>query len=515
MHRRFIFIVFVMFTSFACAEIKLPAIISDNMVLQADANAPIWGSAEPQSKITIACSWSDAKVTADSDKQGKWITKIKTPKSGSKCTITITCGQETKTISNILIGQVWLCSGQSNMRWYVKDVKDAKNEIAAADYPDIRLFTVPMTASKVPLDDCNSQWIVCSPANVAEFSAVGYFFGREIYKKLNVPVGLINSSYGGTPAQAWTRKEILAEDSQLKKYLEDDAKNEANKQKFQEQYDQMLSKWEKKVEAAKASGKKSPKKPNMPRELSEKNKSSGLYNAMINPLIPYAIKGAIWYQGESNADEAVLYRKLFPAMIKNWRQDFKQGDFPFYYVQLASYGKYMKKNSSGQPDLTVPPDSNWPMLREAQSMTLSLPNTGMAVAMDIGEVDNIHPKNKQDVGKRLALWAFTKDYGFKDIVYSGPLYKNMKIENDKARIVFDCTGSGLMTKGDSIKGFAIAGADKKFVWANAKIDGDTVLVWSEQVKNPIAVRYGWADWIDCNLYNKEELPVSPFRTDDF
>jgi len=401
------------------------------------------------------------------------------------------------------------------MRWYVKDVNNAKKEIAEANYPDIRLFTVPMTASKEPLDDCNGQWVICNSENIAEFSAVGYFFGREIHKKLNVPVGLINSSFGGTPAQAWTRKEILVNDPQLKMYIERDADNELNKDKYQQKYDLILSKWGKKVEAAKAAGQKAPKKPNIPRELSEKNKSSVLYNAMIHPLIPFAIKGVIWYQGEANAGEAVLYRKLFPAMIKNWRDDWKQGDFSFYYVQLASYGNYMKKDSSGSPDLTSPPDSNWPRVREAQSMTLSLPNTGMAVAIDIGEAKNIHPKNKQDVGKRLALWALAKDYGFKDIIYSGPLYKNMKIEGDKAKIGFEHTGTGLMVKGDSIKGFAIAGADKKFVWANAKIDGDTVLVWSEQVKNPIAVRYGWADWISCNLYNKEELPASPFRTDDW
>jgi sialate O-acetylesterase len=507
--------VFAIMSSVTYAEIKLPAIISDNMVLQADSNVPVWGNAEPQSKIIIVCSWSDAKVAADSDKLGKWMVKIKTPKSGSNCTITITCGQESKTINNILIGEVWLCSGQSNMWWPVKQAKDANYEIAAANYPDIRLFAVSMAASDKLLDDCKGQWVLCNSQTVADFSAVGYFFGRELYKKLNTPIGLINAAYGGTPAQAWIRREIITKDEKLKICFEKDTEIEANKAKYQQRYDQALDKWKKDAESAKAAGKTSPKKPAMPRELFKKNKSSVLYNAMIHPLIPYAIKGVIWYQGESNASESELYRKLFPALITNWRQDWGQGDFPFYYVQLASYGKYMKKTSSGQPDLAVPPDSNWPRLREAQSMTLSLPNTGMAVAMDIGEVDNIHPKNKQDVGKRLALWAFAKDYGFKDIIYSGPLYKNIKIENDKARIYFNCTGSGLMTKGDSIKGFAIAGADKKFVWAIAKIDGDMVLVWSEQVKNPATVRYGWSDWSNGNLYNKEELPALPFRTDDW
>jgi sialate O-acetylesterase len=234
---------------------------------------------------------------------------------------------------------------------------------------------------------------------------------------------------------------------------------------------------------------------------------------MIHPVIPFGIKGVIWYQGESNVEEPELYSKLFPAMIKNWRDDWKQGDFPFYYVQIASYGKYMKKKA-GMPDLSVPTDSNWARLREAQLKTLSLANTGMAVTIDIGDVANIHPKNKTDVGKRLALWALAKDYGC-NIVYSGPLYKKYKIENDKIRIYFEHAGSGLITKDKELKGFAVAGADKKFVWAKAEIQGDTVLVWADEIKKPTAVRYGWADWSNCNLYNKEGLPASTFRSDNW
>lgn len=509
------FTTFILFASIANAEIKLPAIISDNMVLQADFNAPIWGIAAPENKIAVNCSWDDEKYITDADANGKWMIRIKTPKSSGICNITIACGQESRTIKNILIGQVWLCSGQSNMQWPVKDSKDAEKEILEANWPDIRLFTVQRKSSPIPLEDTIGKWVICSPENVSEFSAVGYFFGREIHKKINAPLGLINASFGGTPAQSWTRKEILTEDIDLNWYWQRDKKILADKEKFQIEYDQRIKEWEKAKEAAKDAGKELPKQPRLPNELNDKNRSSMLYNAMIHPLIPFAIKGVIWYQAESNVGDAVLYRKLFPAMIKNWREDFNQGDFPFYYVQLAGFGKHMKKTSLGKPDLTVPPDSNRPLLREAQLKTLSLPNTGMVVTIDIGDVNNIHPKNKQDVGKRLALWALAKDYGFMDIVYSGPLYKNIKIEGDKARISFEHTCSGLMVKGDSIKGFAIAGADKKFVWANAKIDGDTVLVWSEQVKKPVAVRYGWADWIDCNLYNKAGLPTSPFRTDEF
>jgi sialate O-acetylesterase len=501
----------VLFASLSLAEIKLPSIISDNMVLQADCNVPLWGTASPSAKVEITCSWMKDKTIVDANAAGKWFAKVKTPPKGSNCDITISDANESKTISNILIGQVWLCSGQSNMQLMVKEANDANEEIASADYPDIRLFTVQRKASAEPLDDTKGKWVVCDSKNIPEFSAVAYYFGREIHNKINAPVGLIDSSFGGTPAQAWTRKEILTNNTDLSWYWDRDLKIIADKPKYQAQYDQQVQIWKQK-KTEQISGKPLPE-PRLPGELNDKNRSSMLYNAMIHPILPFAIKGVIWYQGESNVDDAMLYRKLFPAMIQNWRDDWKQGDFSFYYVQLAPYGKKMKRNSSGQPDLSVPSDSNWAMLRESQTMTLSTKNTGMAVIMDVGDVFNIHPKNKQEVGKRLALWALAKDYGFKDIFYSSPLYKNMKIENGKARIFFETSGSSLIVKGNTIKGFAIAGPDKKFVWANAQIDGDSVLVWSDKLQNPSAVRYGWSDWIECNLYNKQGLPVSPFRTD--
>ncbi|MEN6387142.1 MAG: sialate O-acetylesterase [Phycisphaerales bacterium] len=507
----FYFLVIVLFVSLSNAELKLPSIISDNMVLQADTNAPLWGTADSQAKIEITCSWTQDKNIVDANAAGKWFASVKTPKSGINCTITISSGDNSRTIKNILIGQVWLCSGQSNMQWAVKDANDANDEIAAADYPHIRLFTVQRKASAEPLDDTVGKWLICDSANIPQFSAVAYYFGRELHNKLNVPIGLINSSFGGTPAQAWTRKEILTSDNDLKWYWDLDQQIIANKPKYQAQFDEQLRIW-KEQKALQPSGKPLPE-PRLPGELNDKNRSSMLYNAMIHPVIPFAIKGAIWYQGESNINDALRYRKLFPAMIQNWRKDWKQGDFSFYYVQLAPFGKQMKKDPNGQPDLSVPPDSNWARVREAQSMTLKMNNTGMAVIMDIGEVFNIHPKNKQEVGKRLALWALAKDYGFKDIVYSSPMYKNMQIEEDKIRVAFDTFGSSLISKGNEIKGFSIAGSDKKFVWANAKLDGDTVIVWSDQVKNPTAVRYGWSDWIQCNLFNSRGLPVSPFRTD--
>ncbi|HBG25991.1 MAG: hypothetical protein A2Y10_13725 [Planctomycetes bacterium GWF2_41_51] len=506
--KRFLCLAIIAFSSsISIAAITLPSIISDNMVLQADSIAPIWGNAEPNSKITICPSWNKETIVTESDDQGKWTAKIKTPKKGKKCKLIISCGKESRTITNILIGQVWLCSGQSNMQWTVKQSTNADKELLEAKFPNIRLFSVKRAVAEEPQNDCFGQWVECNAETAAEFSAVGYYFGKKLHKKLRTPVGLINSSYGGTPAQSWTSKDTLINDPSLKQYVITDANNKANKDVYEKQYAQTLNEWKKEVMKTVAAGKPAKRKPKPPLELREEQKSASIYNAMIHPLIPFAIKGVIWYQGESNAsnaDNAILYRTLFPAMISNWRNDWQQGDFPFYYVQLAAFGK---------TDLTK---SNWALLREAQTMTLSLPNTGMAVAMDIGEPNNIHPKNKQEVGKRLAIWAFAKDYGYKNIIYSGPIYKSMQIEDDKIRIFFDYAKSGLKTpKRQSLKGFAIAGENGKFVWANATIEDGTVLVWSDQIKNPKHVRYGWTDYIECNLYNKKNLPASPFRTDNF
>jgi len=475
------------------------------MVLQAETNAPIWGKAAPNSKVTIYCSWNKTPITVDTNEQGKWTAKIKTPKKNKKGSIVITCGRETRTISNVLIGQVWLCSGQSNMEWAVKTTKNCGKEIAKAKYPNIRLFTVKRATADEPQDDCFGQWLECNPENAAEFSGVAYYFGRDLHKKLRSGIGLINSSFGGTSAHAWTSIDTIKSNELLKKYIAIDANNEANKSIYEKQYSEKLDEWKKNVMKAVAEGKPAPRKPALPRQISPEWKSSSLFNAMIHPLIPFAIKGAVWYQGESNVYDAVTYRTLFPAMIGDWRDKWGQGDFPFYFVQISAYGKN---------DLSIPADSYWAMLREAQTMALAVPNTAMVVSMDIGEANNIHPKNKQVIGNRLALCALANAYGRKNVVYSGPLYKGMKIEGQKIRIFFDHAEKGLKTpRNEPLKGFAIAGEDKKFEWASAKIEKNTVVVWSEKVKNPVAVRYAWADFIECNLYNKKNLPASPFRTD--
>jgi sialate O-acetylesterase len=448
------------FVSLATADVKLPAVINSNMVMQRETDAPVWGWADPGEKITVKACWkASAETTADAD--GKWSVKIKTPKAGGPHELTIQ-GKNTIILKNILIGEVWVCSGQSNMVWPMSKSKNPKKDISAAKYPNIRLFTVTRKIAAEPKDDCEGNWSECSPETVKDFSAVGYFFGKHLFDEMDVPIGLISTNWGGTLAEAWTRKEILESDKDFMPIIKRHEK---------------AAKW-------------------------HHNSPSGLYNAMISPLIPFAIKGAIWYQGEANVNRAYQYRTLFPTMITNWRTDWGQGDFPFYYVQIAPCN-YYKSNPSHE-------------LREAQMLTLSLKNTGMAVISDIGNALDIHPKNKLDVGKRLALWALAKDYGKKDIVYSGPIYKSMKTEGNKIRLSFDYTGSGLKTMdGKEISHLTIAGADKKFVAAKGVIDSGNVVVSCETVKNPVSVRYGWSNTAEPNLANKEGLPASSFRTDDW
>jgi sialate O-acetylesterase len=486
------------------ADIKLPAIIGDNMVLQQGEKVAIWGWADPGEEVMVGVSWRSMKWAVTADEDGKWSFKMASPKVGGPYKMTLT-GKNSITIKNILVGEVWVASGQSNMQFAVRQANNAEQEIAEANYPKIRLFYVKRTVADEPQSDCEGSWVECSPETVPGFSAVAYFFGRDLYKELDVPVGLIHTSWGGTPAEAWTRRGVLEAMPECAPILKRYADAVENYPKAMEEYEQKLAEWKEAAEKAKADGTNPPRRPREPFGPGHPHTPSGLYNAMIAPLIPYGIAGAIWYQGESNAGRAYQYRTLFPAMIKNWRKDWGLGQFPFLFVQLANF-------MQTKPE---PGDSAWAELREAQLMTLSLPNTGMAVIIDIGEADNIHPKNKQDVGKRLALWALAKTYG-KKLVYSGPIYKSMKVDGNSIVLSFDHVGGGLVAKGgEELKGFAIAGADKKFVWADAKIEGDTVVVSSEKVAEPVAVRYAWADNPVCNLYNKEDLPASPFRTDDW
>ena len=486
-------------------NVRLPAVIGNNMVLQQGMPAPIWGWADPGGKVTVTIAGQTKSATADA--KGKWKVTLGPLKAGGPFVLKVQ-GKNAVEIKNVLVGEVWVCSGQSNMQMSVKGSANSQQEIAAAKYPSIRLFTVPRTSATKPQADCKGKWVACSPQTVAGFSAVGYFFGRAVHKARKVPVGLINTSWGGTPSETWTRISALQAVPDAKDLLKrwQIGGGQADADKARKKYEAALAKWKAAAAKAKAARKKPPRKPRPPADRKRHHHRPGnLFNGMIAPLIPMAIRGAIWYQGESNASRAYQYRSIFPAMITDWRKAWGQGDFTFLWVQLANF-----KARKPQPG-----ESDWAELREAQSMALELPKTGQAVIIDIGEARNIHPKNKQDVGKRLALAAGKIAYG-EDIVFSGPVYKSMAVEGGKVRLKFEQVGGGLVATGSGeLKGFAIAGADRKFVWADAKIEGDTIVVTGSGVKTPAAIRYAWADNPDCNLYNKEGLPASPFRTDDW
>jgi sialate O-acetylesterase len=634
-------------------NIQLASIFSDNMVLQQKKNCPVWGTADPEGKVTVL--FADQKKETIVGVNGDWNVELSPIKAGGPFELAI-LGKDTLTFKNVMVGEVWVCSGQSNMQWTVKNSANAEEEINNANFPNIRLFTVERNVSPDPMEKIYTDgWQECSPTTIPDFSAVGYFFGRDLYKNVNVPIGLIHTSWGGTPAESWTSQSTLktlpdylekvqfieANMDSLKgvysNFLQDKSGWVAYQQKWKNNLQQMeentrtnqtawfepeldISQWEKMqvpllweqqglenfdgfiwfrrnveipenwdgtdlvlnmgpidddeitwfngVEIGRTNGynknrtyqvpssfvkkggnvitvrvldtgggggfwgedsmyqlnigsdqsinitgewhyKKSLNLVDLPKSMRRPSNPSHtpsfLYNAMIYPLIPYSIQGAIWYQGESNAGRAYQYRSLFSSMITDWRERWNQGNFPFLFVQLANFMQV-------KPE---PVDDNWAELREAQTMALSLPNTGMAVTIDIGEADDIHPRNKQDVGKRLALNARKMVYGEK-VPYSGPIYKSMEIKNNKIVLNFDFVYDGLKTNGEEkLNGFAIAGVDGKFYWADAEIRGDQVVVSSPKVENPIAVRYAWSSNPVCNLYNSTGLPASPFRTDDW
>jgi len=644
----------------ARADVKLASIFTDNMVLQRDIAAPVWGLAAPGESVRVSFVGQTKETQAAAD--GTWQVKL-APLQASRQPAELTVAGKNKIVlKNVLVGEVWICSGQSNMEMGIGQVNNAAAEIADANKPTIRLFMVPNATSMTPKRDVTgaAAWLVCSPATVASngwkgFSAAGYFFGRELNKDLDVPVGLIEPDWGGTPAQAWTPLAALEAVPALAHYVddvkklsaasaEDAAKQEKERARLAAEMEQravdpgnqgaldgwqnadvnpkswekvkvpngwftdknvygsvwfrrdvdvpaawagkdltlnlgivddydttyfngqkigatgketqdwwtvkrsytvpgalvktgpntiavrifndymsggftsgadaislagpagtdkpainLAGTWVRKIEKAIKTFPVSGSQPKL------QNCGACLYNAMIAPLVPFAIRGAIWYQGESNAGQAYEYRTLFPTMIQSWRNVWNQGEFPFYFVQLANF----------MPAVDQPAESAWAELREAQSMTLATTNTGMAVIIDIGDAKDIHPKNKQEVGRRLALNALAKTYG-KTVEYAGPVVDSVKIENGAVRIAFSHAEGGLKARDDQpLKGFAICGADKKFVWADARIDGSAVVVSSPTVAAPVAVRYAWANNPACNLINADGLPASPFRTDTF
>jgi len=470
------------------------------MVLQRGVKAPVWGKAAAGEHVTVTFGKQNVKATANQD--GHWKTELEPLEAGGPFELTAV-GKNTVTIKNVLVGDVWICSGQSNMEFTVGGVIRSAEESAQADFPQIRHIKVGRVIALAPKENVQGQWDVCTPQSVGDFTAVGFFFARQLHLELNVPIGLINTSWGGTPAEAWTSREALEADADLKGYNAQADKMSKDFMNQKEVFEKALDKWKADAEKAKADGKPEPKKPSRPSDPSTNpHLASVLYNGMLKPLVPIAFKGVLWYQGESNAGRAYQYRKLFPTLIQDWRTQWGGGDFPFLFVQLANF-------MARKPD---PAESAWAELREAQTMTLRLPKTGMAVIIDVGEATDIHPRNKQDVGKRLALAAQAIAYG-KKIEFSGPLYDALTVEGHAVRIKFKHLGGGLVAKGGELKGFQIAGADKQWSWAQAKIDGETVVVSSAKVAQPTAVRYAWADNPDCNLYNMVGLPASPFRTD--
>ncbi len=620
------------------AEVRLPSFLTDNMVLQRDIPVNIWGWANPGEKITV--QFNGQKVSIKADAEGKWKLQLNPTKAGGPYEIHVK-GKNEIILKNILFGDVWVCGGQSNMEWTLQSASNWDKEADSADLPNIRLLTITKKMSSKPKEDVeNSKWQVCNANNAAIFSAIGYYFGKNLFRHLNIPIGLINSNWGGTDIETWISMETMLKDNDYKKVMENmknkdmealEKEAEIKTKKWMDtvaNYDRgIIDKWYlpetnlsawKEIQApalwesegypnldgiawyrkefvltadeanAKAEVSLGPvddidetyingqfigrtERYDIPRkyvikpgilkagknvicvkvidtgggggiwgtsdqmyiDAGDKRKSiagtwlfrvsidlpaqrssdnpnmfpSLLYNAMIHPLLNYGIKGVIWYQGENNTGKAMKYRTLFPNLINDWRTNWKDGEFPFIFVQLANY----------MAPSAVPDQSNWAELREAQTMTLSVPKTGMACIIDIGDANDIHPRNKRDVGYRLSLAARKVAYG-ENLVYSGPTYKSMKFENGKAIIEFDNIGSGLLVKDKYgyIKAFAIAGADKVFHWAKAYIDGNKVIVYSDEVKNPVAIRYAWANNPDdVNLYNKEMLPAIPFRTDQW
>lgn len=497
------------------ANVKPASPFNDHMVLQYNAIVPVWGTADPGEKVTVKLGKQSVSTVAASD--GKWMLKLSKLAAGGPFTMSIS-GKNSITINDVYAGEVWLCSGQSNMDFTVAredrywcGVFNEKEEVANANYPLIRVFDADFTPAATPQQDVVGKWEIVSPQTVGHISAAAYFFARDLQKKMHIPIGLITTAYGASTAEAWIREEALVKDEKLKPLVES-FKTKLTRYALdtaaQNAYKIAFEKWKVAAAKAKAEGKDELRGPKNTDPVRDQHNATVLWNGMLKPLVPYAIRGALWYQGESNSPTASIYRQIMETLITDWRNQWGQGSFPFIYVQLANIGKtYDSLPAKGGSEA---------IKREAQLQNLSIPNTAMVVAIDNADpndMNNVHPKNKQEIGRRLALAAEAIAYGDKKIVYSGPVYDKMETNGNNIILHFKHTGSGLVAKDGYLKGFAIAGADKKFVWATAKFDGNTVVVSSPEVAQPVAVRYGWGNNPPTSLYNKENLPASPFRTD--
>ncbi len=487
------------------AAVEVAAPFTDHAVLQRDLPVPVWGTEKPGTTVTVSVAGLSA--TAVTDAQGQWKAVLPSLTAGGPYDLSVT-GTTTVVLKNLLVGEVWLCSGQSNMEWTTRKSDRGPEEIAQADHPRIRLLNLARKkiAAEAPVRTLTATWEVCSPATVADFSAVAYYFGRELSRELQVPIGLINSSWGGTGAEAWTSAQAMEASAEFNAVFPAWQKTlDEYPAKFEEYQKVTLPKWEQDVVAAKAAGKPEPKKPREPNgPKTPHHRPASLYNGMIAPLVPFALRGAIWYQGEANANatRAEPYRRLLPLMIADWRSRFGT-DLSFHLVQLADYGKNVSLSSPW-------PVCQWAVLRESQAeVAATVPKAGMAVAIDIGNPDDIHPTNKQEVGRRLALIALAKDYG-RPVVSSGPVFASFAAEGATAVVTFT-QAEGLAAKGGDLRGFLLAGADGKFVEATGTIAGATVRLTAPGITAPVAVRYGWDNSPKTTLVNGAGLPAGPFR----
>ncbi len=458
----------------AHAEVRVPALFSDHMVLQRDLPNPVWGWADPGEEVAVMLS--DQHKRAKADEHGRWRVMLNPLYAGGPYEMVIEGQGNRVAIADVMVGEVWVCSGQSNMEQAVGSTKDADLTQLTADYPNLRVLTVPKLGTQDPQEDFQGAWKLTSPETVGGFTAVGYYFGLTVHQALGVPVGLIHDSWGGSSCEAWIPRDRLEADPR---------------------YQALIDRW-REIEKDPVANKD---------QLQNQHRPGNLFNGMLKPVIGYGMRGVIWYQGESNAGRAYQYRHMFPLMIQSWRDAWQLGDFSFYWVQLADF----------MDEPAAPGESAWAELREAQTMTQRLPNTGQAVIIDTGEANDIHPRNKEDVGRRLARWALNKNYGLA-ISCRSPEYKSMEKQGNKIVVAFDYAAGGLVPFDvNEVRGFTIAGEDRKFVPAQAKVvDKATVEVWSDRVADPVAVRYAWADNPVCNLRSRANLlPVTPFRTDQW
>lgn len=504
------FLYFVLIASsalIAAADVKLPALFTPHAVLQRDMAVPVWGWAEPGEDVKVSIAGQTHSTTADAD--GRWQVKLEPLSVGETLTLVVE-GKNRLEVTNIDVGDVWVCSGQSNMEWELRNARDADVELAAANHPNLRLITVATPGVQEPLDNFRDHWHECTPQTVASFSAVGYFFGRDLLQVEGVPIGLIDNAWGGSACEAWIRRDLMEDDPMYESLLAgwDKRAAEYDEVKAKAEYEKNLAAWQEKAERAKSASKQEPPgRPWWNNPLAGQHRPANLYNGRICPIMPYAIRGVIWYQGETNAGRSYQYREMFPLMIQSWRDAWGQGDFPFYWVQLADF---MRESSE-------PGNSGWAELREAQTMTLDkLPHTGEAVIIDAGAANDIHPRDKQTVGRRLARIALAESLGHK-LPHRSPRYESVKTDGNSIVVNFrDVDGKLTTVDGKPVEGFAIAGDDRNWMPAQAEIIGDNeVRVRNGQVGRPVAVRYAWADNPVCNLYDTAGLPVTPFRTDSW